>query len=148
MQLDAECDIQKNPLAPKPEEPKEIKPVVEEGADEVEDEEMAEAEPAFVPSSPLAHLDLLLTYLWKVHDVDYYAGIAFILSLQLHRAVPPVAFTFTASAVLRAFAGEEFVADLLPEGTTKPEHRKLRGAKPEELEVEGKKGLRSISVPG
>ena len=35
---------------------------------------MEEAEPAFVASGPLAHLDLLLSYLWKVHEVDYYAG--------------------------------------------------------------------------
>jgi len=75
--LDEENGITQNPLVPKPESPPPEEKDEAEEKDGMEEENPAEEEPSHsvtLPSDPVAHLDLLLTYLWRVHGLDYYAG--------------------------------------------------------------------------
>uniref|UniRef100_A0A061R2X8 Arsenite-resistance protein 2 n=1 Tax=Tetraselmis sp. GSL018 TaxID=582737 RepID=A0A061R2X8_9CHLO len=72
--LDEENGIRKNPLLPA-EAPAEADS--EEAAQEAEakDESAEDELPSVaIPSRPESHLDVLLTYLWRVHGIDYYGG--------------------------------------------------------------------------
>jgi len=80
---DKEMGITANPLGGK----------AEEAAGKEGDEAMEEAEEVTpevrLPEQPAAHLDLLLTYLWRVHGIDYYAGKEYVAELQGDAAKQP-----------------------------------------------------------
>lgn len=69
-QLDQETGVVTNPLVPRD---------AEHGNGEGEGQGEGKEEPTHSytpPTNPVSHLDLVLTYLWRVHGVDYYAGTA------------------------------------------------------------------------